>query len=382
MQKRFWDYGKYMMCILSFLAVTAIFSSNPTEAQAAGSLPVPEGIKAEKETETSIRIKWDACKGVDGYYIYRYNKKKGKYKKVKEVIGAKKRVWVDKKVKTGRLYQYKIASYKKKKKSKKSYMVSAMAYGRDTKIVNVGDIDMYASAGRDMNICMGNKITAEVDGDFTKSYYFGCSVVSEQVVWSSSDPTIASVDQEGNVTTYEKEGVCEIIARAHNGVTGKTRLTVTNYARPKSFPYYDGSHPEVNRMLTEYRENVFNITHYFTVHKKPEVWGDIIMDDEGAITGYPDFPEIESIHGDVENILKNFPFVVEVKYSSWGVNFLIRYDRWSCWCRIDYGFESDESDVPHRLASHWSYTHFAADEQIPGEPPGEIYEPDPQVSGE
>lgn len=352
---------KFIVGVLLFLAVAFLFLVHPQETQAAGSLPIPERVMAKKESETSIRIKWKTCKNVDGYYIYRYNKKKGKYKKVKEVIGARKRTWVDKKVKTGKLYQYKVASFRKKKKSKKSYVVSAMAYGKDATVVNAGLVDFDISNSWEMGICANFKITAEIDGDFSVKYY-DPTLISDELVWSSSDPTMASVDGEGNVTTYEKEGVCEIIARAHNGVIGKVKLTIINYARPKSFPYYDGSHPMVNLMLTEYKENVFRIATYFTVHKQKGVRGKLKLDEAGTVTGYPDFPNIESIYGDVENIVRNFPLVTEISYSSWGVNFEMKYDFYGrSWCRIDYVIESDESNYPGRIATHWSYTTFAAE---------------------
>lgn len=367
MSKNIWRDGKFIVDVLMFLAVVLLFLANPQETLAARSLPIPERVMAKKESETAIRIKWKTCKNVDGYYIYRYNKKKGKYKKVKKVIGVRKRTWVDKKVKTGKLYQYKVASFRKKKKSKKSYEVSAMAYGKDAMMVNVGLVNFDTSNRWEMGICANDKITAEIDGDFSVKYY-DPTPISDELVWSSSDPAMASVDGEGNVTTYEKEGVCEIIARAHNGVMGKVKLMIINYARPKSFPYYDGSHPMVNLMLSEYKENVFRIAAYFTVHKQKGVYGKLKLDETETVTGYPDFPDIESIHGDVENIIRNFPLATDISYSSRGVSFLMKYDFYGrSWCRIDYMIESDEANYPGRIATHWSYTTFAAEPEFPDE---------------
>lgn len=94
----------------------------------------------------------------------------------------------------------------KNQRSKKSYEVSAMSYGRDA--------------------------------------------ISDKLIWNSSDPSLASVDQVGTITTYEREGA-------------------------------DGR---------------------------------LELDEEENVIGYPDLENIESIHSDVENILKNYPAVVKISH--------------------------------------------------------------------
>ena len=316
----------------------------PQETHAANNLPVPDRLIATKKTETSIRLKWKACEKVDGYYIYRYNKKKGKYIKIKKKERGKRHIWVDKNRKPNKLYRYKVASYKKKKKSKKSYEVSAMSYGRDARTVNAGYVDIgiedqdeKGNYRLEIGICDREELEeyTDVGGDVSVKYY-AADAISDKLIWNSSDPSLASVDQTGTITTYEKEGKCEITARAHNGVTGRIYLTVVNYARPKSFPYYEGTFPDVNRMLTEYRENLFNIATYFTIKGKEGVDGRLELDEEENVIGYPDLENIESIYGDVENILKNYPAVVEISYGKGRSSFEIIYGGNGGWTRIVY----------------------------------------------
>ena len=363
---------KYILGLFGLFAIISVFACFPEEIQAAKSLPIPDGLVAAKKTETSIRLKWSACKNVDGYYIYRYHKKTGKYRKIKTIEGAKKHVWVDKNRKPNKLYLYKVASYKKKRKSKKSYQVSAMAYGRDARVVNVDSMyfgieDEEGNRNLELGICAEDKMYTDIEGDrYVK--HFDAAVLSEKLIWRSSNPALASVDQTGRIVTNEKEGSCEITARAHNGVTGKIYLTVVNYARPKSFPYYDGLYPDVNRMLTEYKENVYNIATYFTISGKEGVYGRIKLDQEEHVTGYPKLEQIPSIYNDVEFILKNYPAAVEIIYGKGMAGFLINYGGRGGWTRIDYSADDDMSGYPGgRIAPHWSVTKFVPEPEFPND---------------
>ena len=360
-------FQKQLLYTIIFFTAVILCLNCPQETHAANNLPVPDRLVATKKSETSIRLKWKACEKVDGYYVYRYNKKKGKYIKIKKIEGAKRHTWVDKNRKPNKLYRYKVASYKKKKKSKKSYEVSAMSYGRNARTVNAEDVDIgiedqdeNGNYYLEIGICDREELQmyTNIHGDNSVKYY-AADAISNKLIWKSSDPSLASVDQTGAITTYEKEGKCEITARAHNGVTGRINLTVVNYARPKSFPYYDGTYPDVNRMLMEYGENLFNIATYFTIKGKEGVYGRIEMDEEENIIGYPDFDNIESIYSDMENILKNYPAVVRIDYGKGVAHFEIVYGGSGGWTRIDYLAKNDFSNYPGgRIAPHWAVTNF------------------------
>ncbi len=356
---------KYILGLFGLFAIISVFACFPEEIQAAKSLPIPDGLVAAKKTETSIRLKWSACKNVDGYYIYRYHKKTGKYRKIKTIEGAKKHVWVDKNRKPNKLYLYKVASYKKKRKSKKSYQVSAMAYGRDARVVNVDSMyfgieDEDGNRNLELGICAEDKMYTDIEGDrYVK--HFDAAVLSEKLIWRSSNPALASVDQTGKIVTYEKEGSCEITARAHNGVTGRIYLTVVNYARPKAFPDYDGRFSDVNLLFTDFKENVYDIATYFTIKSKEGVYGKIKLSSTEEVTGYPELENVESIYTDVEHILKNFPMVIEIEYSYRRVSFVILNNpSGNSWRRVYYAADDDMSGYPiGRIAPHWSVTTFA-----------------------
>ena len=321
----------------------------------------PENVSVRLKSATSLRIKWNKADKADGYIIYKYNKKAKKYVRV-HTAKKNQRSWVDKNLKTGKIYRYKVASYKlvkgKKKQSRKSYEVSAITHTKRSKKVNALIISLYANRENEMGICSELRISGNIIEEDSKIP--NPVVISDKLVWSSSDESIARVDQNGRVTAMEKEGTCYITARAHNGVKKKIKMNIVNYARPKSFPYYNGGYKYVDIMLTTYRENVFNIATYFTVNKNEDVWGTFKMDEEGNITGYPDLDNIAEIEEDVRTILANFPLVTEIFYSNERVEFFMKYDKYgSSYCRIDYRIDDDMSDTIGRLAPHWAYTQFS-----------------------
>ena len=82
-----------------------------------------EKIAMAKKAKTSLKAKalkggkakltWKKAKGVSGYYIFRAEKKNGKYKKVKAVKKAGTKKWTDSKLKKGKNYFYKIRPFTK-----------------------------------------------------------------------------------------------------------------------------------------------------------------------------------------------------------------------------------------------------------------------------
>lgn len=81
----------------------------------APSCKAPKLIKLKK-SKRKITVLWSKVKQADGYIIQRAVGKKGKFKVIKKSTGTKKKSWIDKKVKKGKIYRYRIRSFKKYKK--------------------------------------------------------------------------------------------------------------------------------------------------------------------------------------------------------------------------------------------------------------------------
>lgn len=76
-------------------------------------MAVPCIRKAAITSKKKVKLTWKRDSKATGYYIYRSNKKKGGYKKVKTISKNKTLTWTDGGVKAGKTYYYKIRSYVK-----------------------------------------------------------------------------------------------------------------------------------------------------------------------------------------------------------------------------------------------------------------------------
>lgn len=94
--------------------------------------PSSSKITSIKSKAKKVTLKWKKSTKANGYYIYRAESKKGKYKKIATVKGAKKVSYTDKKgLKKGKKYYYKVVAYKTTNK------INAVAKEGNIKVVKV-----------------------------------------------------------------------------------------------------------------------------------------------------------------------------------------------------------------------------------------------------
>ena len=133
--KKKWGKAVQMISLLFLAAVISCGFSKNAMAKSKPVMP-PENVSVWMKSATSLKIKWNKADKADGYIIYRYSKKAKKYVRV-HTAKRNQRSWVDKNLKTGKIYQYKVASYKlvkgKKKQGRKSYAVSAITHTKRSK---------------------------------------------------------------------------------------------------------------------------------------------------------------------------------------------------------------------------------------------------------
>ena len=92
---------------------TAKPTTKPTTAPVTmEKINVKATLKTAKSQKNKVTLKWKKANGVSGYEIYQAIGKNGTYKKVATVKKASKITYVDKKLKTGKKYYYKIRTYK------------------------------------------------------------------------------------------------------------------------------------------------------------------------------------------------------------------------------------------------------------------------------
>ena len=83
-------------------------------------------VKAKNKTKRSAAITWKRVAGANGYKVYRSTKKNGKFKAVKTIKKGKTVKFVNKKLKKGKRYYYKVRAYRTVGK-KKVYGKSSIA---------------------------------------------------------------------------------------------------------------------------------------------------------------------------------------------------------------------------------------------------------------
>lgn len=90
------------------------------------------GVKQTERTTSKIKLTWNKSSKASGYYIYRATSKDGKYTKIATVTGYSKNYYTDSNLSSGKIYYYKIRSYRKED-SKYYYGNYSDAYTASTK---------------------------------------------------------------------------------------------------------------------------------------------------------------------------------------------------------------------------------------------------------
>ncbi|MFQ9514310.1 MAG: hypothetical protein ACLRZ9_00635 [Eubacterium sp.] len=360
---------KKIFFIMVLLGYIMLFSNNTKVYAKDVGVKTPENVVITRYKNKSLKIKWKKVENADGYRIYRYSRKNKKFVRVKTIYGNNKTTWINDNLKFHKIYKYQVNAFKIKKGkkifSKKSYWVSARTYGKKGKVVNAESVNAeFQGIDTDhnyyeMSICSSGQMYALIDpDDYVKNDK--ARIISKNIRWSSSDKTILKVNSSGQITTTDQEGECYVYLRAHNGKTTKVKIKVINYARPDSFPYYEGSSVYINELLMNYRTEVCDIATYFTKYCKKGMGGVIKITEDGNITGMPDFDNISVVEKEIEKLLKQFPLVMRINYYEDGVMFRMNYDVYgNSYIEVTYSKSNDFEDSPLKIAPHWIAKQFS-----------------------
>lgn len=100
--------------------------STGTTTKPAAKLPAPK-LTVKLTSSNAVKLTWKKVSGATGYYVYRTDSKKGKYKKI---ATTKKTSYKNSKLKSNKTYYYKVAAYKGKKTGTYSKVVSKKILGK------------------------------------------------------------------------------------------------------------------------------------------------------------------------------------------------------------------------------------------------------------
>ena len=93
-------------------------------------------------------------------------------------------------------------------------------------------------------------------------------VYDKTIRWTSTNPSVAKVDQKGNITAQGKSGKCKVYARAHNGDSDWLWVKVKAYARPKNFDDMDLMQEDMVKLIRQHGEDLKDIAEFFEKNNK------------------------------------------------------------------------------------------------------------------
>ena len=271
--------------------------------------------------EKGIILKWSKVQKSKGYVIYRNSRK------IATIKSNKIKKYTDKKVKSGKNYTYEIAPYRiingEKVLGSKSYKIKVKATKRNTKKINPARVvipDFYYKENYSVGLNESIKLHAKAK---VKKGLKKKKVFNSKIVWSSSDESLATVDQNGVVkaNNNRKTGTVYITARAINGVKKVIKVDVTDYMKPLKFSKKIYIDETIRPVLTTYYKQLTEIAGYFSYVNKDvnakfnlnEMYDGIESDSSINIP--------ENIKKDIYDLMFNVSVEVEVKDNTLTISF-------------------------------------------------------------
>jgi hypothetical protein len=292
------------------MSATENESQNMRRISARVSVAKPKFPKVRRTSGTSLQLKWKRVSGVKGYVIYRYNKSKKKYARVKTINNRTSTKWTDRKLEKDKTYKYRLRSYKrvsgKKVYSGYTYSISAKTYSKSAKKVNAGSITVKSS----ITIGLAGKSAVKVK---IKPSKFGNakkkSIISKRIRFVSANSKVVIDGKKGKLNA-RKPGTTNVYAVAHNGNLKKIKVKVVDYAKPVSWRNLDEADERMRMLLDEHSSEIQSIASYFSTHPGSQN-SEFQIDDNGELVNINNLPVV-GIESTLMNFLRNSPYAIHI----------------------------------------------------------------------
>lgn len=100
--------------LIMLMFLVAVFTSGITVHADSDVKQTTVKAKIAGASHTVLKVKWDKCSGAEGYVVYRRESTKNSYKRIARV-GSSTTTYIDRKLTTGKAYQYAVKAYRKEK---------------------------------------------------------------------------------------------------------------------------------------------------------------------------------------------------------------------------------------------------------------------------
>jgi hypothetical protein len=313
-------------------------------------------------SEEAIRLRWTRVNSATGYEIHRYNINKKRYTRVKTINSSSKTLWVNRDLKSNRVYKYKLRAFRKidgkTVYSDFTYSVSAITNSASYKKVNADSIE----SAKSIDVGINEKLTIEGKAlPSRKNRKSGKKALSSHVRLMVTASGHARKDSEGRLVG-EMPGNANAYLMAHNGYKKQLRVRVVDYAKPAKWVNLHELDSFPAKFLKDYKEEITAIASYFSMHRVPKT-STIFYDSNRDFIYNHGNVDLSEIEDKINNITVSFPlnFTIEI-YSDGSVkyciaspdseleNYMIVFDTLKNFSKK----EADEHDLS-RIAPHWVY---------------------------
>jgi hypothetical protein len=322
---------------------------------------------------TALKLTWHKVQGADGYQVLRYDSKKKKYVSVAVIKNGAAVGWVNKKLKTGKKYTYKVRSFRAlagglRQYSPLSYKISAVAYKLDAKKVNASGTLKGVSG---ITVGIGQYLKVDVT---PQPSALGTSK-KKTVVDKSIRLYLTPVEAEGvrlgggRTVAGRRTGRYHVFALAHNGNVKNVSVDVVDYARPERWVDLDEVEDAPADFILYSGDLLKDVVSYLAAHG--EYAGDVttITLGSGDVLKQDGDMPLADIEEEAVQLFKSAPedTYMEIWATKYGVTVRIYgSDRSPIVYTIQYRIKQDyskeeiedyesTSDNWVHIASHWYY---------------------------
>jgi len=303
------------------VAAVLLFLLSPLEVNAASTLKAPTFPKIARASSTSLKLTWHKVTDASGYEIFRYDKAKKKYMKVKTINSYKTVKWTNKKLKSDKKYIFKIRAYKKvgliKQYSKFTYSISAIPYKKKSKIVNAG-----SNIKGNSTMEIGLKQVLKVNVTVVPAKYGTAKnkKVVDKKIRLLADPSSHVKLSGKDFIIGNKVGTVNIHALVHNGNVKKIKTSVVDYARPAQWINLSGI-GNAGGIIADQSEDLISVFSYLA--QCNEKRGKIYLDTSGTLINEGNI-DLNGIEDTVARLLHDCPLQATLYASQAGVELELR----------------------------------------------------------